>query len=256
MTELSPPELRSLVELALEGARQAGELILDLYRTGVATELKADATPVTDADRRAELLLREFFSRETPSFGFIGEEFGAVEGSAPGRWVVDPIDGTKSFVHRVPLFGTLIALEWGGASVLGVIACHAVGETVWAANGLGAHLNGVRCRVSDIAELESATILATDWRAVLHRPGADELLRHAGLARTWGDCYGYLLVASGRAEVMLDPELAIWDRAALDPVIVEAGGRVSDWPRTAEPRTSAVAANAALFSRVLEVLAG
>jgi len=254
MTALEPAELRTLLELALEAARRAGEVILPLYREGIRAELKADATPVTEADRRAELVLREFFARETPAFGFLGEEFGDAAGEAPGRWIVDPIDGTKAFVHRVPLFGTLIALEWEGASVLGVIACHAVGETAWAARGLGASLDGQPCRVSSVETLETATVLATDWRAVLERPGGATVFRRARLARTWGDCYGYLLVAAGRAEVMLDPELNLWDVAALEPIITEAGGRLADWPGAPAPRSSAVAANASLADEVVRLL--
>ncbi len=254
MSDPPAPELKELLAVALEGARRAGEVILRLYRKGTPAELKADATPVTEADRRAELLLREYFAGETPGYGFLGEEYGEVAGVVPGRWIVDPIDGTKAYVHGVPLFGTLIALEWRGVPVLGIVACHAAGETVWAARGLGAYLNGQPCRVSSVGALEAATVLATDWRAVIARPGGTELFRRARLARTWGDCYGYLLVASGRAEVMLDPELNLWDVAALEPVIAEAGGRMADWPGVPAPRASAVAANAALFSEVMRLL--
>lgn len=255
MSDLSTSELKDLLALALEGARRAGEVILRLYWQGVSAELKADATPVTEADRRVELLLREYFAGETPGFGFLGEEYGEVAGAVPGRWIVDPIDGTKAFVHGVPLFGTLIALEWRGTPLVGVVACHAVGETLWAARGLGAYRNGAPCRVSSLGTLEEATVLATDWRAVVSRPGGTELFRRAHLARTWGDCYGYVLVASGRAEVMLDPELNLWDVAALEPIITEAGGRIADWPGAPTPRSSAVAANAALFREVMGLLA-
>lgn len=255
MSAPTTDELRDLVEIALEGARRAGEVILELYRARVPVEWKADATPVTEADRRAELLLRDFFARETPGFGFLGEEFGTSAGREAARWVVDPVDGTKSFVHGVPLFGTLIALEWEGRSVLGLIACHAVGETVWAAEGLGAYQDGLPCGVSDVGELERATILATDWRDVLARSrGAAELVGRAQLVRGWGDCYGYLLVATGRAEAMLDPVLQHWDVAALEPVIREAGGKIADWPGAITPRRSAVAANAALFDEVVALL--
>jgi histidinol phosphatase-like enzyme (inositol monophosphatase family) len=250
-------ELSGLLQIALRAAALAGETIMPLYGSPFEVERKADRTPVTEADRRAELVMRDFFARETPAFGVLGEEFGETPGDGRHRWIIDPIDGTKSFIHRVPLFGTLVALERDGEPVVGVIACHALGETVAAASGLGAHLNGVPCRTSDVDRLEEATLTMTSFaRTAAHRPlGYRGLVERCGLARAWGDCFGYLLVATGRAEIMLDPEMSVWDAAALQPVIREAGGGFSQWDGNRALGDSAVATNGRLHAEVIRILA-
>ncbi len=250
-------ELADLLAIAERAAAIAGQTIMPIYRSRFDVERKADRTPVTEADRQAELAMREFFSRETPGFGVLGEEFGETPGDGRHRWIIDPIDGTKSFIHRVPLFGTLVALERDGEPVLGVIACHAVGETVAAALGLGARLNGEPCRVSDVEQLDEATLTMTSFaRTAARRPrGYAALVERCGLARAWGDCYGYLLVATGRAEIMLDPDMSIWDAAALQPVIREAGGAFSQWDGSTSLGASAVATNGRLHAEVIRLLA-
>lgn len=248
-------ELAELLAIAERAARLAGELVLPLFREGVAAELKADGTPVTIADRRAEEAVRAFLMRECPGFGILGEEFGDSPGDGRHRWVLDPIDGTKAFVHGVPLFGTLVALERDGAPVLGVIACHAVGETVAAATGLGATLNGRRVQVSTTRDLTEATVLATSpARLYARSPGGFRAFASARLFRSWGDCYGYLLVASGRADVMVDPEMNPWDLAALYPVIREAGGIISEWSGAPGPGADCVATNGLLHDVVVAAL--
>lgn len=249
-------ELANLLEIARRAAEVAGKVIMPLYERGTSVELKADRTPVTEADRRAELAIREFLARECPGHGILGEEFGETAGEGRYRWILDPIDGTKSFIHHVPLFGTLVALERDGEPVVGVIACHAAGETASAARGLGAFLNGERITVSTVGRIEDATLSMTSYArtAAMHPKGFASLVSRCGLARAWGDCYGYLMVAAGRAEIMLDPEMSIWDAAALYPVVTEAGGGFSQWDGTPGVGNSVVATNGVLHAAVLAAL--
>jgi histidinol-phosphatase len=250
-------DLAGLLLVAREAARIAGAVIMPLYEAGVSVELKADRTPVTAADRGAEEAIRAFLERECPGHGILGEEFGTKEGDGRHRWILDPIDGTKSFIHHVPLFGTLVALERDGEPVVGVIACHAAGETAWAARGLGAFLNGEPARVSATAALGDATVSMTSYKRMLEGwpRGFAAIARQAGLMRAWGDCYGYLMVAGGRADVMLDPEMSIWDAAALYPVITEAGGTMTTWTGERKVGGSVVATNGLLHDQVLRALA-
>lgn len=249
-------DLRDLLAIAERAAVIAGEVIMPLYDSGTAVEWKADATPVTEADRGAERAMREFLAKETPAFGILGEEYGEEPGDGRHRWILDPIDGTKSFIHHVPLFGTLVALERDGEPVVGVVACHAVGETVAAATGLGANLNGAPARVSDTAEISDATVLTTSARVRSGKraAGLDRLLAVANLSRTWGDCYGYLQVATGRADIMVDPAMNFWDVAALAPVIREAGGTLTTWDGDEPLGNNSVATNGKLHRRVLGLL--
>jgi len=252
-------ELAGFLEVARRAAAVAGDIIMPLYASGTSVELKADRTPVTLADRRAEEAVREFVLRECPGHGFLGEEFGEVAGDGRHRWIVDPIDGTKSFIHHVPLFGTLIALERDGEPAVGVIACHAAGETASAATGLGAWLDGRQIHVSATATLAEATLSMTSFsRMAAIRPGAFAALTKPGrfgLVRAWGDCYGYLMVATGRADAMLDPEMSLWDAAALYPVVREAGGAITTWDGQAGPGSSVVASNGGLHPELLALLA-
>lgn len=249
-------ELANLLDIARRAAAVAGEVIMPLYASDTSVELKADRTPVTAADRNAELAIREFLARECPAHGILGEEFGESPGDGRHRWILDPIDGTKSFIHHVPLFGTLIALERDGVPVVGVIACHAAGESASAAAGMGAYLNREPIRVSAVHRIEDATLSMTSYArtAAIHPKGFAALVSRCGLARAWGDCYGYLMVAAGRAEIMLDPEMSIWDAAALYPVITEAGGGFSQWDGTPGVGSSVVATNGLLHEAVLAAL--
>lgn len=223
--------LQELFDFAVDLAWRAGRSTLSAFQTGVSVEQKPDATPVTEADRRAERLLRHRIEERFPEDGIIGEEYGTVRAEAERRWILDPIDGTRSFVHGVPLFGTLVAVEIRGEPVVGVIHLPALGETIAAATGLGCWWNGRRARVSTTASLSDALVVTSDpasLQATGRRNGWDRLSDRAAAARTWGDCYGYALVATGRADVMIDPVLSIWDAAAVTPVVREAGGIVTD----------------------------
>jgi myo-inositol-1(or 4)-monophosphatase len=249
-------ELAELLTVARRAAALAGEVIMPVFHGSFSVETKADRTPVTIADRRAEEVVRTFLEKECPGHGILGEEFGEQQGDGRHRWILDPIDGTKSFIHRVPLFGTLVALERDGQPVIGIIACHAAGETIWAAKGGGAFLNGEQVRVSATASLGDATVLMTSFQGMPrdHARAFDRLTEQADLLRTWGDCYGYLMVASGRADVMLDPVMSLWDVAALKPVLNEAGGKLTTWQGDEALGDSAVATNGVLHPAVLEAI--
>jgi histidinol-phosphatase len=224
-------------------------------------EDKPDFTPVTDADTAVEKALRATLNRTRPRDGVFGEEFGSTDapaGAGHRRWIIDPIDGTKTFLHGVPFWGTLVALCEGETVLAGAAYFPALDEIVVAAVGAGAWWNGSRCSVSPVRSVSDALVLTTDWRfaATPERRGAwEQLADQARAARTWGDCYGYLLVASGRAEVMVDPVMSAWDAAALQPVITEAGGSFTDWTgRATAFGGSAIATNAAVAVEARELL--
>ena len=216
----------------IELAEQSGDFIRPLFANpAVAVETKSDASPVTEADRGAEQMMRERITKKFPTHGVIGEEFGPERADAEFVWVLDPIDGTKSFITGVPLFGTLIALLKDGQPVLGAIHQPILRELM-IGDGATTTLNGrpVKCRAT--TRIEDATVLTSDTLNLAkyqNGPACDRLVSRAKLYRTWADCYGYLLVASGRADVSLDPIMNPWDIAALVPVIRGAGGVITDW---------------------------
>ena len=227
---------------ALEAVRAAATITLRWFRDPhLEVDTKSDRSPVTAADRAAEMLLRERLLAAFPGDGFLGEEFGAVAGTSGYEWIVDPIDGTKSFIRGVPLGATLVGCRHAGRGILGVIAIPALDETVHATVGGGAwHRIGaatpIRATVSRRADLATSLICTSDFTSFTRRSdriggaAARAALEQAcQVARTWGDGYGYLLVATGRAEVMIDPLMNPWDAAAVEPVITEAGGRFTDW---------------------------
>lgn len=225
------------LDVAVAAAREAGSVTLEWFRAGPEVERKADGSPVTVADREAERVLRERLLARFPDDGVLGEEAGEEAGSSGRRWILDPIDGTRSFIHGVPLYGVMVGLEAGGEAVVGVLHFPALAETVAAARGRGCSLNGKPCRVSNAGELSTALVVTSgDAGSAGAGPGLGarvagicRLAERAGTFRTWGDCYGYALVASGRAAAMLDPVVNIWDAAAVRPVIEEAGGVFTDW---------------------------
>ena len=231
-------ELSPRLQLACEATREAGKLTLRyIQRDDLQIDLKSDATPVTVADREAEQLLRRKIAAAFPQDGILGEEFGEQQGTSGYRWIFDPIDGTKSFIHGVPLYGVLIGVEFEGQSHIGVIYIPVLDELVYAATGQGAwHIFGDQpkrpARVSKIKTLSDGLFL-TSGLTGFHRRGAwpffERLTKTAKLTRTWGDAYGYMLVATGRAEVMVDPVMNVWDAAAILPILQEAGGTFTDW---------------------------
>jgi histidinol phosphatase-like enzyme (inositol monophosphatase family) len=234
---MPPAELNSRLELAVIAARKAGDLTLGYFqRDDLGVELKADASPVTAADREAEALLRKTIAAAFPNDAILGEELGEQSGTSGYRWILDPIDGTKSFISGVPLYGTLIGVERDGRSQVGVIHVPGLGETVYAATGGGAwYVKGnaaprpARVSNKNLAEGLFLTSEVKNFHAVDRYSVYDRLQRAARITRSWGDAYGYLLIAVGRAEVMVDPIMNVWDCAALQPVIEEAGGTFTDW---------------------------
>ena len=253
-------EQRSLLlEAVQDAARIGGRVAMRHYRSTFAVESKADGSPVTIADREAETTLRDWIGQRFPDDGIEGEEFGVLRPGARRRWLIDPVDGTKTFVRGVPLWGTLIAIAEGTDVIAGAVYCPAVDEMLAAARGEGAWWNGARCSVSSVDRLDRATILTTNEQFPGDEPQRDAWRRvseRAMMTRSWGDCYGYLLVATGRAEVMADARMAAWDAAPLQPIIDEAGGVFTDWAGVGTAfGGSAIATNAALAKEVRALLA-
>ena len=254
--------LADFLSFAETTAREAGALTLEYFLTdGARAEFKSDDTPVTIADRKAEELIRRRIAETYPDHQIVGEEYGATEGTSDYRWIIDPIDGTKSFVHGVPLYAVLIALEIKGKMEVGCAYFPALDEIISAATGLGAHWNGKPCRVSEVASIDRAVCAHIDT-AYFGKNGKgeawDRLQKAVYYNAGWCDAYGYLLVATGRAEIMLDPVMAVWDCGPFPPIFKEAGGYFGDWSGN-EGRIDggeALATNAALRSEVVALLKG
>jgi histidinol phosphatase-like enzyme (inositol monophosphatase family) len=259
-------DLSARLELALAAARESAGLVLDRFRSAtLAVERKPDGSPVTEVDRAVEAYLRRRIGAAFPADGIVGEEHGERSGTSGASWILDPIDGTVAFVQGVPLFGTLIALEREGRSLLGVIALPALGEIVYGAAGHGAWMTGPgtgttprAARVSECASLAKGLVCFTSvggFEAAGRRAVLDALRNAARDDRGWGDCYGYALVATGRAEVMLDPSMSLWDVAALAPILEEAGGTLTDWQGRATIHAGeAIATNGHLRDTVLGIV--
>lgn len=244
--QLSPAQYIERIQFALELAGIASEVTLGFFRTqAYQVERKSDRSPVTAADKGAEKAVREAIQRRFPQDGLLGEEFGSVQGSNEFEWIIDPIDGTKSFISGVPLYSTLVGLTFRGQPLVGVIAIPALGELVLGAVGCGAWYGQKPaeeawdepvllqpCRVSSVDTLADGLFL-TSQVDNFDRRGAEaaykSLQEAAYVSRSWGDGYGYLLVATGRAELMVDPIVNPWDVAAVAPVIIEAGGKFTSW---------------------------
>lgn len=231
-------ELSSRLQLAIRAGKEAGNLTLTYFgQDNFSVERKADASPVTIADRSAEALLRERIQATFPDDSILGEELGEHHGSSGFRWILDPIDGTKSFISGVPLYGTMVGVEWQGESWIGLVFIPGLNEGVYASRGGGCwHFRGDEtpkpARVSNKSSLGEGLFVTSQVDTFARRQGMrafEELSKAAYVTRTWGDCYGYLLVATGRAEVMVDPMLNVWDAAAVQPIVEEAGGTFTDW---------------------------
>ena len=253
---MAPPAERALLEAAVEIARAAGDLTLRWFRSSaLAVDHKGDGSPVTEADRAAERLVRDELMRRYPADAVVGEEEADTPGTSGRRWMVDPIDGTKAFMRGVPLYSTLLALDDEHGPAVGVIHLPALGETVHAGRGLGCFCNDVPAHVSREASLARACLTTCgfdDWPAAMfaaaHGSGA--------ALRTWGDGYGYALVATGRVEAMIDPVIAPHDVAPMPVIMREAGGRYSDL-RGSDSITSgdAIASNGLVHDELLALLA-
>ncbi|HMP40724.1 MAG TPA: histidinol-phosphatase [Roseiflexaceae bacterium] len=257
---MASESLAALREFAAELAWLAGKLTLRYFQTGVAADYKSDESPVTIADRESERLMRQLIEQHYPQHSILGEEEGETRPGAAHRWILDPIDGTKAFVRGVPLYGVLVGLERDGEPVVGAVNIPAIGDFLTAAKGQGCQWNGRPARVSPVSRLSEALVLCTEvsgMRIAGREAAYERLVAASGQQRGWSDCYGYVLVATGRAEVMLDPIMNAWDCAALAPVVTEAGGTFTDW--TGVPGIhagEAVATNGLLRDAVLRTLAG
>lgn len=252
-------ELKRLLDFAVRLAREAGAATLAHFKGSFDVKRKADHSLVTAVDREVEKLLRARIGEAFPHDAIIGEEESERTGSSGRRWIIDPIDGTYSFVHGVPLYGVLIGLEIEGEALLGVVNLPALDELVYAARGLGCVWNGEPARVSTVASLAEALLLATDF-GFSSDDEFSQLIRELETTvearRTWGDCYGHVLVATGRAEVMLDTVVGVSDCAALMPIVEEAGGHFTDarGRRTIHGR-NAISTNGLLFDEVMKAIA-
>ncbi len=238
-------------------ALAAGETTRNHFQKELVISRKADASIVTQADREAELLMRELIHSEYPSHGILGEEFGRENEGAEHVWVLDPIDGTISFAHGSPLFATLIALLRNGQPILGVIHNPVLSELCMG-DGKSTTLNGKPVAMRQVKNLAEATLLTTDIRGIDKRWGKEpfeRLMQQTAVFRTWGDAYGYLMLAAGRADIMLDSKMAPWDILPLIPIIRGAGGVITTWTGD-DPVSgdSCVAAGAVLHRQVLEIL--
>lgn len=261
--------MKERCDFAVSLAKKMGALTLQYFGHNVNVERKQDGTPVTIADRSAEELGRKLISDAFPDDSILGEELEDKNGSSGWQWILDPIDGTKSFIHGVPLYSNLIGVQKQTAAgvaepMIGVIWIPALGCGVWAGKGTGAweffndESRTCRARVSNVDKLEDALFLTTDCYDfdLVGREGAyDELEEKCRLTRTWGDAYGYYLVATGRAEIMIDPFFEIWDAAPMLTILREAGGAFCNWngEETIEGREG-VGTNGALKEEVAGIL--
>ena len=253
------------LNFALDAINAAHEFILSHYQTGVAIHRKSDDSPVTIADKGAEQLLRDRIGATFADDAILGEEHEDKEGTSGYRWILDPIDGTKAFIHGVPLFGCLIGIEHEGEMVAGLCGFPAMNELIYASKGQGAWwkrgaAEPTRCEVTSTSELSDAMMSYTQITGYddTNRTAAFErLIKATRLARGWGDCYGHMLVATGRADISVDPEMNPWDGGALLPIVTEAGGHYFGWNGEASIYThDGISTNAMLKDAVLEVLSG
>lgn len=246
-----------LLAVATAAAEAAGESALRWFGRGPAADTKADGTVVTVADREAEHVLRDHILSAFPGHSILGEEHGETRGTAPWRWILDPIDGTEAFVRAVPLWSVLVAVEHEGEIVCGVAAFPALRETYAAARGLGSTWNGRPCRVSQTPDLASACLLTTSERNSRRRlPGWPRLVERVRRIRGWSDAYALAMVASGRADVCVEPVMQSWDNAPFLVLLEEAGGRFTDLSgRRTVHGGSAVATNGLLHDATLAALA-
>ena len=249
--------MQEFVDFSKALASASGDIITSYFRSDFAVETKSDESPVTIADKQAEEIMREMIMKEYPAHGIIGEEFGDHNEDAEYQWVLDPIDGTKSFVSGTFLFGTLIGLMKDGQPIVGTIH-HPLTSHLLIGTGDETRLNGEIVRVRDTRKLRDAVMLYSDFIHVgQYQNGIafQQLMGRTRYNRTWGDCHGYFLLATGYADIMLDPIMHLWDIVALIPVVEGAGGKITSW--NGGPPLSGngiIATNGPLHSQVLRVL--
>lgn len=235
----------------------SGVVINNYFRTEVRVDSKNDLSPVTIADKKAEELMREAIMKEYPDHGIIGEEFGKHNENSDYQWILDPIDGTKSFICGTVTFGTLIALTQNGKPILGVINQPVLNEFLIGDN-VTAELNGQKVKTRQTENISDSVLLTTDHFNIgkyFSQEKFDNLAKQVKLYRHWGDCYGYYLLATGFADIMIDPIMNIWDSMALIPVIKGAGGIITDYRgNDVVSGSSVIAACAGIHQQVITEL--
>lgn len=251
------PVVPDVVAAMIRAAEAAGEVAMKYYRGGFEVTIKPDQTPVTQADREAEQAIKAILRRAYPDHGFLGEELGE-EGPKERRFIIDPIDGTKNFIRRVPIWAVLLGLEEAGEITAGVMFNPALGEMFWARRGDGAWSAGERLRVSDCERLDEATLLHSDLHLMREGGFWDPLVRLVDACRRtrgFGDYYGYGLVAGGKAEIYVETDLKPWDAAPVKILVEEAGGRLTDFAgRPTIYGGSVLATNGRLHEQTLALL--
>lgn len=255
------PEWRIRYEAAVEAARRAGQLALRYFDQPIHVEWKDDHSPVTIADREAEQLLRDTLHHAFPDDGFLGEEYGDTPGGSGFRWVLDPIDGTRNFVRGIPIWATLVGLEYKGEQIAGVAEAPALRTTWRALRGDGAFRGERRIHVSDEADLSKSLLFYSSLSWFLKAGKQDaflELTRKTERQRGFGDFYGHVLVADGAGEIMVEHGVHAWDIVALKPIVEEAGGRMTDWDGSSSDmnRPDVIVSNGKRHDEVLAILAG
>ncbi len=258
--ERARAEIRELLDFATTLAKEAGDVTLKYFGGIVDHDAKGDGSPVTVADQEAERLIRGRIEARYPDHSILGEEYGESNEGARVRWILDPIDATRSFMRGVPLYGVLIGIDVDGETAVGVAHFPPLRETVAAGVGLGCTLNGSPCHVSKISRLEEAVVCTTDVERLLSRPEGDgwrRIQQRAAFSRTWGDCYGHALVATGRIEAQVDPVMAPWDAGPFLTIATEAGGKFTTFGGEATVHGgSGVSSNGLLHAEVLGALLG
>lgn len=249
---------RNRYEVAIELARKAGDHARTIYESSVEVEWKSDQSPVTIADRQAEEIIRQGVKDRFAGDGFVGEEYGVEPSSTGYRWIIDPIDGTRSFVRHVPLWGTLVGLEYRGEQIGGVAYIPVLGQLYRALRGDGAYRDDHRIHVSNVNDLSEAFLCysSISWFRKAGRENAFmELATKTLRQRGYGDFYGFVLVAEGGFDIMIDNGVHIWDVAAVKPIVEEAGGQFTDWEGTPTvERPDVIASNGKLHQVVLDML--
>ncbi len=256
MEKNTPPVDHDLLTFAVNTAKEAGDLTLNYFKnTDLVIEGKEDGTPVTKADKKAERLMRERISKSFPNDTIMGEEEPDINGTSERSWILDPIDGTVSFIHGVPLYGNLISMEDEYGPAIGVINIPALGECVFAGRGRGCYFNDELTQVSEQKDLSDACIVTS---GVDYWPSTDilnRLVQNGAVIRTWGDAYGYVLVATGRADAMIDPIVNHWDVSPMLTIFPEAGGIFSDFSGAFTANGgNALATNPNLYTSIISLI--
>lgn len=251
---------RNRYDAAMDAAQQAGQFALHYFDQGIAVEWKSDHSPVTMADRGAENLIREKLLVKFPGDGFLGEEYGDTPGSSGYRWIIDPIDGTRSFVRGIPIWACMIGLEYKGELIAGVVFLPAMKQVFHALRGNGAFRDERRIRVSDVATLDHAHVYysSISW---FMKAGHDKqflnLVKQTERQRGFGDFYGFMMVAQGSGEIMIEYGVHAWDLAALAPIVEEAGGRLTAWDGKLDiDKPDVLASNGKLHEQALKIIRG